>query len=286
MNATQCTYESKGKFKKKYEFYLLDDFKSENELILRLTWSNQLSILMTDYFEVDYFYLKVLEDDEDSNFHNNDSLNDFWYIPDYCVEKHSSDEGKQLSKKIYLPSKYEFTMQTVVSEQDASIYKTRKSKTSTLIADLDNRLINLGRFKLDNKINHYDNFIIDFKNRIEYERRLSSCIKHFNGQYVNLDQFKDLIEIITKLKQLSATDYTGQQSCRELDCDTFSFYSYNDDLDYILKEFDQESSEQNSSEQEPSLSILYTFYLHYEDTSKLHHLIQLKKQMFSKEAVS
>lgn len=273
-----------------YYLTVMNKFESRFEPILKVRFENKIRRFLNfvmDTLESNYFYLRTLDDNEDLNFeHDELHNNDFWYIPDYCVENQNETAKPPYQKELRLPKQYMFTMQTIKNEQQTD----RQIESLILFADTNHKLISLknSQSRSNAKV------ILDLKNRIEYELNSESCNKNFNGQYRNLKQFKDLIEIMNRIKKIKVTNYIGQRNCRELVCETFSFYSSVDSLDDIIKE--EESDEdafQNTKDkvnQKSNLKVdsrlLYTIYLYYDSSTNYHHLIQFKKQLFSDEEVS
>lgn len=289
MNATRCYFEVYEGilFEKKvaeYELFILNDFKSEAEPLLRLTFADKKKNLIKSLtYEADYLYLRVLDNDEDLNFGRDDELSDdFWFVPDYCVEQ-SEECGR--SKEVRLPGIYELTLRKIEREQ---------SKTFSLIAGNESRLIGLSGSNAQS--------VLDLANGLQYEllRPTGGCHKFFNGQYRGLEPYADLLEIMHKLKQLSASDYVGLRSCREMNCDAYSFYSSPDSLEEILwsggqgngsktplcgpnKKKEEDKANDNDVKPEDSSfgPTLYTFYLREDGSTGIQHLVQVKKQLFA-----
>lgn len=311
LNTARCYFQTtvkKGIFNKKvikeHELFILKDFLSEAEPLLRLTYSDHQTMRQTLSYELDYFQLEALDDEEELNFESDDELtnSDFWFVPDYCVEK-SDGEGSHRQKTVRLPVKYELTLHKLEGE---------RSRTFGLIADEEERLIGLSGSLSAEKV------VLDLRNGVQYEFGLSSCHKHFNGHYRDLEQYADLLEIMHKLKRIAASDYIGLRSCREMNCDAYSFYSSADRLEDILRDEsngdrkDREvredrknrgnrkeknkkqrtarndsngkankTGQDNDQDDGQDSTTLYTFYLRANDSTAFQHLVQVKKQLLA-----
>lgn len=261
MEATHCFYGTNSKFQ--YQLILTKDSETNREIVLNVNLHKKISFSYDRTYNGEYLYLKALDDGkelgEQIDLENDDgTMNDFWYIPDNCVLKHEKDEDR--SKDLNLPDQYEFTIRRFLDD---------RVEASTVRVDRENKMIRLSKFN--------DVMIFDLVNRIQYDLSgVNYCEKEFNGQYKSYEKYRDLIEIMNKLRQLESTDYVGQLDCRDgLVCDVFSFNSSSgdDSLDDIF-----------SSKTTPSTDIaLYTIYFHFDESTKFHHLIQFKKQTFSAE---
>lgn len=262
----------------KHELFIWNDFKSETEPLLKLTFS-KISLTKKLSYEADYFSLRGLKADENpTNF--DDELNDgFFFVPDHCVERR---EESHPPKEVIIPEKYSFTLHKIEREQ---------SKTFSLIVDQENRLIELSGLRLNERS------VLDLTHAAQYDLGRASCHKHFNGQYADLAEYGDLLEIMHKLKQLRASDYIGLRSCREMNCDAYSFYSSPDSLEDILRG-EQNTGQKNEPKNEETNNAgnaaaaadvkqdvgptLYTFYLRADDSTAFQHLVvQVKKQLFA-----
>ena len=259
-----------------HELFILNDFKKETEPLLRLTYSDKAQIKRQDFYEVDYLSLRDLKDGEDLSFDDEQPNADFWFVPDYCVE---TDEGSQRSKEVNLPVRYEFMLHKIEREQ---------SKTFSLKVGQD-KLIALSGLRANQQS------VLNLSRGHQYDLGPASCHKHFNGQYQDLEQYGDLLEIWYKLESVRASDYVGLRSCRDMDCDAYSFYSASNSLEDILRgaRANEEQAneralqgEENSAgndndvKQEPVGRTLFTFYLRAGDSTAFQQLVQVKKQLF------
>lgn len=231
-----------------FDLYLISkDYKIDKsfEPIITLDYKTPGQLAERFNYALDYISFKELSDDKDLDSEkelDGQTDVDFWYIPDYCVEKDEKDKEKYLRDEIRLPKKYEFNVKKIVNGQTV---------LTTVLSDKENNLI-----KLKNS-NSNDLIVLDLENQIQYKLNLSVCLKKFNDDYLeSISEFNGLIEILDKLNRLDPSTYIGLRECRNLDCETFSLY-----LD-------------------SHKSVLYTFYLRYDDRLKEHHLINVKKQHF------
>lgn len=311
LNALRCYFETtkkigliRKKVIKEHELFILKDFRRDAEPLLRLTYSDHQTVMRPLFYELDYFKLQALDDDQELDFESDDELanSDFWFIPDYCLEK--GDEESQPWKPVHLPSKYELTLHKL---------KDGRSRTLVLISDEKERLIALSGWRSTEKV------VLDLRSGVQYEFGVSSCHKHFNGHYRDLEQYADLLEIRHKLRRIAPTDYIGRRACREMDCDAYSFYAVADRLEDVLrgegedregrrvkedrksrdirgiredrehkesiearrkKEAANSNGDKNDNDVGQDASTLYTFYLR-EDGS-FQQLVQVKKQLFAR----
>jgi hypothetical protein len=174
-------------------------------------------------------------------FENDDRVTDFWHLPDYCVDEENRNEEKYPRKDFKLLKKYKFTVQKIVNGQ---------TKVTTIISDTDNKLIKLRNFGSNETI------VLDLEKRVQFKIDLVGCRKEFNNNYLDsLEDYNELIEIVNRFNEVDISNYIGIRECRDLDCETFHFYTDN-------KLF------------------LYTFFLKYNEKTKFHQLVHIKKQSF------